>query len=169
MGSTYTIWTTLNPQPLMRHTLLNSINGRPTDSKFGNPFACVCCPFLVRWMRSLSGDVRSIRWKVLCMLKTWNGHHRPKASAGCMVIVCWACVLVGTPAFPVLYLSVRIRFLIGGPDTRPDFYLIINGWTEGVPDIDRMCNGQIPTGNAWKLMNNGCVTRVHGTKLTTSG
>ena len=36
----------------------------------------------------------------------------------------------------------------------------------GVPDIDRMCNGQLPTGNAWKLMNNGCVTRVHRTILT---
>ena len=47
---------------------------------------------------------------------------------------------LGTRAFPVLYLSVRIRFLIGRHATG---LLIINGWTDGVPDIDRMCNGQI--------------------------
>ena len=51
------------------HTLPNSINGRPTESKIVNPFVCVSCPFLVRRMRSLSGEVRSIRRKFCACTK----------------------------------------------------------------------------------------------------
>ena len=40
-------------------------------------------------MRSLFGEVRSIRWKVLCMFKTWNGLHRKKAPAWCTVAMRW--------------------------------------------------------------------------------
>ena len=136
------------------HTLPDSVNGRPKDNKKSirsYPFAWVSCMLLVKCpFHPTESFVHAQNLERI-------PPHRPEASAGCTVIVRRACVLVGTRAFPVLYLSVRIRFLIGGPDTRPDFYLIINGWTKGVPDIDRMCNGQLPTGNAWKLMNNGCV------------
>ena len=50
---------------------------------------CISCPFLIRQMRSLSGKVRSIRQKVLCMHKTWNRLHRKKVTAGCTVAICW--------------------------------------------------------------------------------
>ena len=78
----------------------------------------------------------------------------------CTVIERWVCVLFWSRAFPVLYLSVRIRFLFGGADSRPDYYLICNGWTEGVPDVDRMCSRHLPTMKAWQPMNNGCVMKA---------
>ena len=52
-----------------------------------------------------------------------------------------ACVLFGTHAFLVLYLSRSHPLMSGGPDSRPDHYLTCNGSTGGVPDTDRMFNG----------------------------
>ena len=83
----------------LSHTLPYSVNDIRRRSKFSirsSPSTCVSCllftrrsPFLTRRMRSLSGEVCSIRRKVLCMLKTWNRLHRTKASTGCMVAMRW--------------------------------------------------------------------------------
>ena len=58
-----------------------------------------------------------------------------------------ACVLFGTRAFLVLYLSSSHPLMSGGPDSRPDHYLTCNGSTGGVPDTDRMFSGQGTHGN----------------------
>ena len=79
-----------------------------------------------------------------------------------------ACVLFGTRAFLVLYLSSSHPLMSGGPDSRPDYYLTYNGSTGGVPDTDHMFSGRLLTRNVWKLTNNGCETVVHGTKLVGS-
>ena len=49
-----------------------------------------------------------------------------------------ACVLFGTHAFLVLYLSSSHPLMSGGPEPWPDHYLTCNGSTGGVPDTDRM-------------------------------
>ena len=78
-----------------------------------------------------------------------------------------ACVLFGTRAFLVLYLSSWHPLMSGGPDSRPDYYLTCNVSTGGVPETDRMFSGRLLTRNAWKLTKNGCETVVRGTKLMT--
>ena len=82
-----------------------------------------------------------------------------------------ACVLFGTRAL-VLYLSSSHPLMSGGPDSRPDYYLICNGSTGGVPDTDRMFSGRLLTRNAWELTNNGCprdqTDYLHLAKLPTT-
>ena len=78
-----------------------------------------------------------------------------------------ACVLLGTRAFLVLYLSSSHPLMSGGPEPWPDHYLTCNGSTGCVPDTDSMFSGRLLTRNAWKPTNNGCETVVHGTKLMT--
>ena len=58
---------------------------------------------------------------------------------------CWmyasyalACVLLGTRAFLVLYLSSSHPLMSGGPDSQLDYYLACNGSTRGVPDTDHV-------------------------------
>ena len=76
-----------------------------------------------------------------------------------------ACVLFGTRAFLVLYLSSLHPLMSDGPDSWPD--LTCNGSTGGVPDTYHMFSGRLLTKNASKLTNNGCKTVVRGTKLMT--
>ena len=72
---------------------LTDVRRRTQFSIRSCPSTCVSCPlfirrcpFLIQQMRSLSGEVHSIRRKVLCLLKTWNRlHWKKKAPAGCMV------------------------------------------------------------------------------------
>ena len=59
-----------------------------------------------------------------------------------------ACVLFGTRAFLVLYLSSSHPLMSGGTDSRLDYYLTCNGSTGGVPDTDRMFSGRLLTRNA---------------------
>ena len=87
---------------------------------------------------------------------------------------CWmygshalACVLFGTRAFLVLYLSSSHLWMSPGLETRPDHYLTCNWSSGGVPDTGRMFSGQLLTRNTWKLTNNECEMVVHRTKLTT--
>ena len=72
------------------HTLLNSVNKRPTENKIFNPFVSVRMrflsfshlpnAFLLIWrMRSLSGKVHSI----------WRGIHRKKVPAERTVAMRW--------------------------------------------------------------------------------
>ena len=161
----------------LSQTLPYSVNDVRRRSKFSirsSPSTCVSCPlfirrspFLIRRMRSLSGEVRSVRRKVLCMLQTWNGLHRTKASAGCTVAMRWHAFCSELVCSLSCTLSSSRPFMSGGPDSRPDYYLTCNGSTGGVPDIYSLFSGQLLTRNAWKLMNNGCKTVVHGTKLIT--
>ena len=79
-----------------------------------------------------------------------------------------ACILFGTHAFLVLYLSSSHSLMDGESDSWPDYYyLTCNRSAGGVPDTDRMFCGRLLTRNAWKLTNNGCEMVVHGTKLMT--
>ena len=73
-----------------------------------------------------------------------------------------ACVLFGTRAFLVLYLSSSHTLMSGGPVSRPDYYLTCNGSTGGVSDTDRLFSGRLLTRNAWKLMNKGRSTQKAG-------
>ena len=68
---------------------LTDVRRRTKCSICLSPSTCVSCLFLIRQMRSLSGEVHSIRWKVLCMHKTWNRLHRKKAPTGCTVAMHW--------------------------------------------------------------------------------
>ena len=86
-------------------------------------------------MRSLTGEVRSIQRKVLCMHKTWNELYRAKASAGCTFVVRWACVLFGTHAFLVVFVSSH-PLMSGGPDSQAGL----------LPDMQRVnqrCAGHV--------------------------
>ena len=58
-----------------------------------------------------------------------------------------ACVLFGTRAFLVMYLSSSHPMMSGGPDSRPDYYLACNGSTGGVLDNGRMFSGRLLTRN----------------------
>ena len=109
------------------------------------------------------GPERSIRWKVLCMQKTWNGLHWKKAP--CWMYCSYVLVLFGTLTFLVLYLSSSHPLMSGGPDLQPNYYLTYSGSTGGVLDTDRMFNRWLLTRNAWKLTNNGCEAVVRRTKL----
>ena len=107
--------------------------------------ARVSCPFLVRRMCSLSGEVHSIR------------RNTPEKG------VCWmygsyalACFLFRTHAFLVFYLSSSHPLMSGGLDSQLDYYLKRNRSTRGVLDTDCIFSGWLLTRNAWKLTNNGC-------------
>ena len=110
-------------------------------------------------MRSLLGEVRSIRRKVLCMFKTWNGLHRKKAPAGMRFVrdSCVPCLVL------VQFASVDVwwTWFTAG------HYLTCNGSTGNVPDTRCMFSGRLLTRNAWKLTNNDCKTVIYGTKLMT--
>ena len=146
------------------------------ETKFSirsSPSACVSCPFLIRRCpflirrkRSLLGEVRSIRQS---FVRVQNLERAPpdKGARWMYGSHALACVLFGTREVLVLYLSSSHPLMSGGPDSWPDHYLTCNGSTGGVPDTDRMFSGRLLTRNAWKLMNNGCETVVHGTKLMT--
>ena len=96
--------------------------------------------------------------KVLCMCHWKKG---TRWMYGSHVL---ACVLFGTRAFLVLYLSSSHPLMSGGLEPRPH-YLRCNRSTGGGLDTDRMFSGRLLTRNAWKLTNNACETVVHGTKL----
>ena len=127
----------------LSHTLPYSVNEVRRRSKFSirsSPSTCVSCPlfirrspFLIRRMRSLSGEVRSVRRKVLCMLKTWNGLHRTKASAGCTVAMRWhafcselVCSLSRTCPFT----SVDVQWTWFAAGLLPDMQRV-NRWCSG--------------------------------------
>ena len=92
---------------------LTNVRQRAKFSLRSSPFTCISCPFLVRQMRSLSGEVRSIRRKVLCMHKTWNGLYRAKPSAGCTFVVRWHAFcseLVRSSSCTCQFASVDVRW-----------------------------------------------------------
>ena len=129
--------------------------------------ACISCPFLIWRMHSLSGEVHSIWWKVLCMHKIWNRLHWKKVPTGHMIAIRWHAFCFGTCVFLVLYLCSSYLLMSSGPDSRLDYYLTCNGSIGGVSDTDHIFCGQLLTRNAWKLTNNRCEKVVHGTKLMT--
>ena len=65
-----------------------------------------------------------------------------------------ACVLFGTQAFLVLYLSSLHPLMSSGPDSWPNYYPTCNWSTRDVPDIDRMFSGRLLQGmhGNWWLM-----------------
>ena len=102
------------------------------------------------------------------MFKTWNRLHRKKEPDGCTIAMRLACVLFGTRAFLVLYLSSSHPFMPGEPAPRTDHYPTCNSSTGGVLDADRMFSGQLLTRNAWKLTNNGTKLMTHLAKPLTT-
>ena len=121
-------------------------------------------------MRLLSGEVRSIRRKVLYMHKTWNGLKWKKAPDGCVVAMRWHAFCSELVRSLSCTCPVRIRWC--PVDLRliccmSCYALACNRLTGGVPDTDRMFSGRLLIRNVWKLTNNGCETVVHGTKLMT--
>ena len=78
------------------HTLPDIVNGRPTENKIFNPFVSVSMRFL-----SVSISAMSVSHAANALLarrgpfnpaKVWNGLHRKKAPAGCMVAMRWHAV-----------------------------------------------------------------------------
>ena len=166
------------PALSLSHTLPYSVNGRPTENKIFNPFVSVSMRFL-----SLSHSAMSVSHSANALLirrgpsnpaesfvHVQNLERTPpeKGARWMYGRHALACVLFGTHAFLVLYLSISHPLMYGGPDSRPHHCLACNGSTGAVPDTDRIFSGRLLTRNAWKLTNNGCETVVHGTKLMTS-
>ena len=160
----------------LSHTLPYSVNRRPTENKNFNPFISV-----MRFL-SVSHSAMSVSHSTNALLirrgpfypaesfvHVQNLERTPAEKGAIWMNGSHAleCVLLGTHAFLVLYLSSSHPLMSGGPDSWPDHYLTCNGSTGGVLDTDRMFSRWLLTRNAWKLTNNRCETVVHGTKLMT--
>ena len=123
------------------HTLLDialtDVRRRTKFSIRSSPSAWVSYPFLIQRKPSLSGEVRSIRRKDMCMHKTSNRLHWKKTFAGWTVAMRWhafcselVCSLSCT--YPVRISSFQVDLIRNQATT----------WQAmGVPATDRMFSG----------------------------
>ena len=129
------------------------------ENKIFHLFVSVSMPFL-----SVSHSVMSISHSAYALFIRWGPFNPaesfvhvqnlertpPEKGASWMYSShALACILFGTCAFLVSYLSSSHPLMSSGPDSQPDHYLTCNGSTGGVPDTDRMFSGQLLTRNAW--------------------
>ena len=96
------------------HTLPDSTNGRVTDNKILCRFACVSCPFHMRWMRSMSGDIRFVRSYPLASFRHVQNFERTppdKYVRWMNVTYALVCGLSGSQAVcPNLIVSASCRY-----------------------------------------------------------
>ena len=155
-------------------TLPYNVNGRPTENKIFNPFVSVLSVSHSAMSVSHSANALLIKRGPFSPAEGFvhveNLERTPpeKGARWMYGSHALACVLFGTRALLVLYLSSSHPLMSGGLEPRPDHYLTCNGPTRGVPDTDRMFSGQLLKRSAWKLTNNGCETVVRGTNLMTN-
>ena len=131
------------------HTLPDSVNGHPTENKIFNPFISVHMRFL---SVSHSAKVLLVRRGLFNPAESFvhaqNLEWTPleKGARWMYGSYALACVLFGTQAFLVLYLSSLHPLMSSGPDSWPNYYLTCNWSTRDVPDIDRIFSGLLLQG-----------------------
>ena len=130
----------------LSHSLPYSGNGRPTENKIFNPFVSVSMRFLSvsqsEMSVSHSANALLIRQGPFNPAETFvhvQNLERTPPEKGAPLMYgghALACVLFGTRAFLVLYMSSLHPLMSGGPEPRPYHYLTYNWSIGGVPDTD---------------------------------